>query len=270
MALTQIVVLAILQGIALVLPVGTASHVALLNALTGWEPPTPQFNLANHFGVLAATLIYFGGDLWEMATGVARAANGKRNAEARLAFQLIAASILAIGVGLALTIYVLDDQWRSLKITAWATLGFGFLLFVIDQTSMTVKRVEHSSIGDAIFVALSQVLSLVPGVSRVGITMTFARFLGYERIEAARFSYLLSIPALLALISGNAYRLFKAQELTFTRLDIVGAVIAFVVSLMTLASLMGFLKRRSFTPILIYRLIIGGIVALLAYDVIAF
>ena len=270
MSLTQIVVLAIFHGVSLVLPVGAASHMHILQALTAWPNPSPQLLLALNFGGFVATLAYFGGDAWDMGVGVVRAAKGKRNPEARLAVQFFVASVLALGIGFAFDRYVLTEAWNSLKIVAWCTLGFGLLLFALDQTSMTVKRVEHAGMGDTIFVAIGQVVSLVPGVSRTGIAMTFARFLGYERIEAAKFSYLLSLPVLFALIGRGVYDLIDVHALTFGRLEIVASVIAFFTTLPMLAIMMGFLQRRTFTVIVIYRLLVGGLLAMLAYDVIAF
>ena len=270
MSLTQVVVLAILHGVALVLPVGFSSHMHILQAITDWPPHSPQLRVALNFGTFVALLAYFGGDVWDMVVGVYRAAKGKRNPEARLAMQFVVASILVLGIGFALSHYVITDDWKTFKITAWCTLGFGVLLFAADHMSMTVKRVEHAGFGDTLLVALAQVLSLVPGVSRTGIALTFARFLGYERIEAAKFTYLLSLPVLMGLMGRGIYKLATAHELAFDRLDIIACVIAFFTSLMMLAIIMGFVRRRTFTAFVVYRLIVGAILAMLAYDVIAF
>ena len=252
------------------LPVGFAGHLHILQAITDWPPPSPQLRVALNFGTFVALLAYFGGDIWDMIVGVYRAAKGKRNPEARLAIQFIVASILVLGVGFALSHYVITEEWKTLKITAWCTLGFAVLLFAADHMSMTVKRVEHAGFGDTLLVALAQVLSLVPGVSRTGIALTFARFLGYERVEAAKFAYLLSLPVLMGLIGRGIYHLVVAHELSFERLDIIACVIAFFASLLMLSIIMGFVRRRTFTAFVIYRLIVGGILAMLAYDVIAF
>jgi len=269
-SLTQIVVLAIVHGVSLVLPIGTASHMAILSAITDWPSPSPQLVLAMHFGAFTATLAYFGGDVWDMAVGLVRATKGKRNPEARLAIQFVVASIVTLGLAFALQHYVLDDAWKSLKITAWCTIGFGLLLWALDYMSMTVKRVEHAGFGDTLVVALSQVLSLVPGVGRTGISITFVRFLGYERQEAAKFSYLLSLPLLFAIVALAVYELIEAKAFVFERLDIIAAVIAFFSSLIVLAFVMNFLRRRTFMAFMIYRLIVGAVLALLAYDIIAF
>ena len=270
MSLTQIVVVAIVHGLALILPVGFAAHQHILQAIIDWPPPSPQMRVALNFGTFVAVLAYFGGDLWDMAVGVYRAAKGKRNPEARLAIQFIVASVLTLGIGFALSHYVITEEWKTLKITAWCTLGFGVLLFALDHMSMTVKRVEHAGMGDTLFVAIGQVLSLVPGVSRTGIALTFARFLGYERVEAAKFAYLLALPVLLGFLGRDIYHLIVANEFSFTRVEIISCVIAFFASLLMLAIIMGFVRRRTFTAFIVYRLIVGGILAMLAYDVIAF
>lgn len=269
MSLTQIVVVAIVHGLALILPVGFASHLHILQAITDWPPPSPQMRVALNFGTFVAILAYFGGDIWDMVVGVYRAAKGKRNPEARLAIQFVVASIITLGVGFAISHYVITDEWKTLKVTTWCTLGFGLLLFALDHMSMTVKRVEHAGMGDTLFVAIGQVLSLVPGVSRVGIALTFARFLGYERVEAAKFAYLLSLPVLLGLMGRGIYHLVVAHELSFSRVEIIACVVAFFASLLMLAMIMGFVRRRTFTAFMVYRLIVGGILAMLAYDVIA-
>lgn len=252
------------------LPVGFASHLHILQAITDWPSPSPQLRVALNFGTFVAILAYFGGDIWDMTVGVYRAAKGKRNPEARLAIQFIVASVVTLGIGFALSHYVITEEWKTLKITAWCTLGFGLLLFALDHMSMTVKRVEHAGLGDTLFVAIGQVLSLVPGVSRVGIALTFARFLGYERIEAAKFAYLLSLPVLLGLMGRGIYHLVVANEFAFDRLDIIGCVLAFFASLLMISILMGVVRRRTFTAFIVYRIIVGGILAMLAYDVIAF
>ncbi len=141
---------------------------------------------------------------------------------------------------------------------AWATIGFALVLYVADRSGMTIRRTEHMSFIDALLIGLSQVLALIPGTSRSGITMSMARVLGFERGEAARFSMLLSIPAIAGaglllgldlVASGNARVGFDA---------LLAAGLSFLVALGAIALLIRWLERSGFTIFVIYRLILGG------------
>ena len=264
MALTQTIVLAVLQGISAVLPIGTAGHLSLVSALAGWPPPDPQFRLAIQLGVLLAVMAYFASDLWDMLAGVVRAVKGKPDPGARLALKLLVATVPAIGLGVVLQRYD-RPEFHSMTVVAWTTIIYGLLLLLFDRMSMTVKRVEHVTYLDAVLVGVCQVLALIPGTSRAGVTMTMARFLGYERAEAARLSLILSIPILLAAIGIGVFRVANDGTASITSANVVALAVSFIAALLAVASLMAYLRRSTFTPFVIYRILLGGVVMALAY-----
>jgi undecaprenyl-diphosphatase len=148
-------------------------------------------------------------------------------------------------------------------VIAWATLGFGILLWVIDRSGMTVRRIEHLGYGGALFIGFSQILALIPGTSRSGITMTAARLLGFERAEAARFSMLLAIPAIVAAGTLAGYDLYRTGDAQLTVDAFVAGGLALVTALVAIIAMMGWLRRASFLPFVLYRIALGG--ALLAW-----
>lgn len=264
MALTQIIVLAIVQGITEFLPISSSGHLILVPIVAGWPDQGLMLDVAVHVGTLGAVLIYFWQDIFAMVTGVLRLLKGRRDPGARLAGQVLVGTIPVLVGGYLFDLYV-GDALRSLEVIAWATLVFGLLLYVADFMSMTVKRIDHSSYLDVIVIGLAQVLALIPGTSRSGITMTAARFLGFERSEAARFSMLLSIPTIAASGLWLGLKLYKADDLEMTQGVLAAAGLSFVMAILSIAALMAWLNRSSFTPFVIYRVILGVVLLAFAY-----
>ena len=165
----------------------------------------------------------------------------------------------------ALLVTFAPDLFRSSLIVAWTMLVFGVLLWLADRIGMTVRRVEHMTYGSAFIIGAAQILALVPGTSRSGITMTAARFLGFERGEAARFSMLMSIPVIVAAGAVAAWDLAQSGEPIITGDAGLAAAIAFVTALFSIAILMLMLKRLSFTPFVVYRLFLGVVLLVFYY-----
>ncbi len=262
--LMQIIVLAIVQGLTEFLPVSSSGHLALLPMFTGWPDQGLPMDVAVHVGTMFAVCVYFWRDLWMMITGVLRAMRGKSDPGARLAFQIILATIPTLAAAWAFDKYV-GDGARKMVVIGWTTVIYSILLFIVDKSCMTLKRIDHASYGDAMLIGLAQILALVPGTSRSGITMTMARLLGYERAEAARFSMLLSVPTIMA---GGAWLILKlraAESTTMTQDALLGMAFSFVAGLFAIAFMMAWLKRSTFTPFVIYRLILGALVLATAY-----
>lgn len=262
MALTQIIVLAIVQGITEFLPISSSGHLILVPVVAGWPDQGLMLDVAVHVGTLGAVMIYFWQDLFAMIAGVLRLLKGRRDPGARLAGQVLVGTIPVLVGGYLFDQYV-GDAMRSIEVIGWATLGFGILLYVADYMSMTVKRIDHSSYLDVLVIGLAQVLALIPGTSRSGITMTAARFLGFERPEAARFSMLLSIPTIAASGLWLGLNMYEADDMALTQGVIAAAGLSFITAILSIAALMAWLQRSSFTPFVLYRIILG--VALLAF-----
>ncbi len=263
MALAQDIVLAILQGIAEILPISSTAHGALLESAVAWSMPTPIFHMAVRTGVLLGVTAYFWQDIWAMATGVARVLKGKRDADARLAGQILTATVTVLTLGFLITRYV-EFGPHSLAAIGWAMIVGAAVLFAFDHMSMTVKRVEHATFLDAALIGVMQVFVLVPGVGRVVLAMTMARVLGYERTSAARLSLLLGIPVLAALNVRDAFEL-GVQTIEVSNADILGGVLGMVSGLIAVTVLMAWLRRSSFKPFVFYRLAVGGVILAIAY-----
>lgn len=264
MALTQIIVLAIVQGITEFLPISSSGHLILVPIVAGWPDQGLMLDVAVHVGTLGAVMIYFWQDLMAMTLGVFRLLKGHRDPGARLAGQVIIATLPVLFAGYLFDQYV-GDGLRSIQVIGWTTLGFGILLYIADQLCMTVKRLDHSTYLDVIIIGVVQVLALIPGTSRSGITMTAARFLGYERSDAARFSMLLSIPTIAASGLWLGLTLHKVDDVQMTQGIIVAAGLSFVVAIFSIAALMAWLQRASFTPFVIYRVVLGLVLLAVAY-----
>lgn len=268
MALTQFIVHAIVQAVTEVFPISSGGHDALLSHFSIWPSPGEVFTLGLRFGLLLAVPVYFWRDVGDMVGGVMRAAKGKRDPGARLALQILLAAIPTLGLGFAYEMYV-AGSWETPIVLGWAVVGFAALMLLLDRMSMTLKRVEHTGYGDAIAVSVCYVLGLIPGVGGAAAAMTMARLLGYERAHAVRLALLLAIPVWAAMTARDAYMTFKIHGAVIATTDIAGAGTAFVAALVSIAILMSWLRRSTFTPFLVYRLLIGTVVLLLAYDVIA-
>lgn len=257
MPLLQLIVLAAVQGITEFLPVSSSGHLILVPVVTGWPDQSLTIDTAVHVGTLGAVLIYFWRDLFSMLGGLRRLLRGRPNQGARLFGLLVLATIPVVIVGGAISFFDADEALRSVQVIGWTTLGFGIVLFVADRFFMTVRRLDRMSAGGAITIGLAQVLALIPGTSRSGITMSAARVLGFERSDAARFSMLMSIPAIGAAGVLKGVELYRSGDAQMTGDAVVVAILSFGIALVAIAALMAWLRRANFTPFVIYRIGLG-------------
>lgn len=272
-SLLPIIILAVVQGITEFLPVSSSGHLVL--AWEGFEQaglPSPAANAnerlaldaAVHLGSLGAVILYFWRDVARVAGGAFKLLAGKMSPNGRLFLQIAVATIPLVIAGLLVKM-MMGSAWRSVEVVAWASIGFGVLLWMADRTGMTINKMEHTTWGQAIVIGLAQVLALIPGTSRSGITMTAARALGFERSDAARFSMLLAIPAILGASLLFGYDIYKQGNVTFQTDALIAAGLALVSALIAIAVMMAWLKRSTFTPFVIYRLLLGGLLLYLIY-----
>ena len=264
MTLAQIIVLAILQGVAEVFPISPGGPTVLVESALEWTQVPPMFAFSVQIGALLGIMAYFWRDLWEMATGITRALKGKRDVGAVLAGQIVVATTPTLVLGFLLLRYAEIDT-QSLAVIGWTIIAGAALLVAFDYLSMTVKRVEHATFWDTTLIGVMQIAVFIPGVGRTALAMTMARFLGYERAAAARLSMLLSIPVLIVLSARSAFELGSAQITQVANTDIFGGVIGFVAGLFAVAVLMAWLRRSSFMPFVVYRLVVGGVILAMAY-----
>ena len=274
MALLHVLVLAIVQGITEFLPVSSSGHLDLTwRVFDAYGLAVPEntteerliVNVAVHVGTLFAVCLYFHRDLGQMLVGVLRLVTGRGGPGARLAAYVVAGTLPLLAAGILLKPAITAHVSGNVTVIAWTTVGFAVLLYFADYFGMTVRRVEHLTLGNAIVIGAAQILALVPGTSRAGITMTAARMLGFERAEAARFSLLLAIPAILGAGTLAGLDLYASGNVRLGLDALVAAAFAFVAALAAIALMMRWLQHASFTPFVVYRLVLGGFLLWLIY-----
>lgn len=264
MPFQHLAILAIVQGITEFLPISSSGHLVLVPAVLGVPDQGLMLDVAVHVGTLGAVLLYLWRDVGAMAMGLGRLMRGRSDPGARLLGFLIIGTIPVVAAGFALN-HFYPQGIRSLLVIGWTTLGFGLLLMIADQVGMTLRRIEHLRYGDVILVGVAQVLALIPGTSRSGICMTAGRVLGMERTDAARFAMLLGIPAITGAGVLKGYELWQSGNMALTGDVIVAASMSFVAALFSVALMMAWLKRASFTPFALYRLLLGGFLLAIGY-----
>ena len=202
------------------------------------------------------------------SAGWAEAGGGRSGAAAaRSASIWWSPRVPVIGAGGA--IYLVGHAaLRDPAVVAWATIGFGVLLYGADRMGMTIRRIEHMTLGHALVIGLFQVLALIPGASRSGVTMTAARWLGYERPQAARFAMLMSIPVIAASGAVAGYEVWSQGDPIVTSAAMLAAGLSFGVAMLTIAALLALLRHVSFTPFVVYRLALGGAVLVWLHDLV--
>ncbi len=266
MALFHIFLVAVVQGITEFLPISSSGHLILLPRVAGFTDQGQAIDVAVHVGTLLAVMIYFWTDLKGAIIGLPRLMTGRADTPgARLALLLLVASIPVIVFGLVLKLTGLDAGMRSLTVIGWTTLIFGALLYWADQVGESKKTANDWNIKDAMVVGLWQAIALIPGTSRSGITITGARLLGYARTDAAKVSMLMSVPTIIAsgvLLSGEVA---MEANMALLRDGAIAAAFAFVAALLALSLMMRLLRSVSFTPYVIYRMILGVVLLAIAY-----
>ncbi len=265
MSFLSLIIFALIQGITEFLPISSTAHLQLIAKVMDMQA-TKMLEVAVHFGSVFAVIIYFWEDVSKLILATWRLMRGKRDSNTPLVKQIAIASLPIFAIGFLLDAFSFDLAWRnSLKIIGWATLLFGGLLYISDKIGLTIRRSEHLMWKDALFIGFFQCLAIIPGVSRSGITMTAGRFSGMERTEVARFSMLLSIPVILAAGLKTGLEVSLSGDLQMTISVVVAAILSFGVAFGVISFLMNWVSRSSFLPFVIYRIILGVIVLLVAY-----
>ena len=266
MALTHLLILALIQGVTEFLPISSSGHLILLPNLTGMEDQGQVIDVAVHVGTLFAVILYFWSDVKIVAQGTTRLVRGKIDTQGAFwALCLLVATVPVILFGLALKLTGWDDALRSITVIGWTMLIFGVVLYWADQTGPVVKKAAQWSLKDAAIMGLWQALALIPGTSRSGITITAGRQLGYDRESAARLAMLMSIPTIIASGALLSAEVANTANMAAARDGAIAAVFAFIAALAALALMFKLLKSVSFTPYVIYRVILGIVLLVIAY-----
>ena len=253
----HLVVLAIVQGITEFFPISSSAHLILTPKLMNWQDQGPLIDLAVHIGTLLAVMLFFRAEMGRLFRGAWDAVRLQYTPDARLLALLSVSTVPVIAAGPFIYFLGGSEMMRSVELIGWTTLMFGVLLYVADRYGKHLHRLEHVNFPNAILMGLAQAVALIPGVSRSGVTMTSARFLGMERAEAARFSFLMSIPVTMAAGGLGAVEIYNTGQ-TELQLDaVIAGAVAFLTALFAIAVLMRWLASSSFTPFVVYRLFLG-------------
>lgn len=261
----QTVLLALLQGLTEFLPISSSAHLILLPRLLGWSDQGLAFDVAVHVGTLLAVVLYFRHDVQRLlAAWLQSCVDRRMSADARLAWLVLLGTVPVAVAGLVLH-DVIETYLRSPMVIALATIGFGILLGLADWRGRQSRSEVTLTLSDVIWIGLAQVLALVPGTSRSGITMTAGLVLGLTRSAAARFSFLLSIPVILMAGGYESLKLVQQLEPVAWGSILLGTAIAAVSAYLCIHFFMRLIERVGMFPFVVYRLLLGAFLLVLFY-----
>ena len=249
----EILILSAIQGFSEFLPISSAAHLILIGKYYAFANQSLLIDICLHLGSLIAIVVYFRNELFDFIKNK------------NFLIKILIGTIPIIPVGYILHQTGLIDQLRSLKVIGWMSLIFGILLYISDRTKNKKKIETEFSSKSALFIGLFQVLALIPGVSRSGITITSGRLLGFSRFDSAKISFFLSIPTLFAASVLGVINIYKegSQELNF--LAIIAVLFSFAFSYLTIAIFLNFIKKFSLKIFVIYRIIISILILTIVY-----
>ena len=247
----EIFILSLIQGIAEFLPVSSSSHLIIASEYLELEKSL-SIDVSLHLGSFFAVLVYFYKDIINFYK------------DKILFFKIIISSIPVMLVGIILIETNLIEKIRNIEIIAWTTLIFGVLLFVSDRFKIKKTIEKDFSFKSAIFIGSLQILALIPGVSRSGIAITAARFLGFERVDSAKISFLISIPILGAVSIFGLNNILFSEDQDFAKLNIFAIISAFFFSFITIKFFLKYLNKFNLNIFVYYRIILGIILLALA------
>mgnify|MGYP001232049692 FL=1 len=243
----EILILSLIQGITEFLPISSSSHLILVSEYLNFKEQGLSVDVSLHIGSFIAVLTYFHKEILEFINN------------RKLFLKIFISSIPVMLVGFILVETNLINKIRNLQVISWTTIIFGVLLYISDKCSLEKKIDKSFTYKSAIFIGLFQVLSLIPGVSRSGIAITAARILKFKRYDAAKVSFLLSIPILGAVSLYGFKNLFIETNLNFTYFNLISAFLSFVFSYITIKYFLIFIKKFSLNIFIIYRILLGVI-----------
>jgi undecaprenyl-diphosphatase len=263
MELSHILILALIQALSEFLPISSSGHLGLAGFLFGWTYQGISFDLALHFGTLIAVLTYYRRDLLRIAAAMlTRDRSEQGRLQHRLGLGLVLSTLPAIAVGAAMG----EDTAAALRVPSLIAvnlIAFGILLGLADRAGERSRGILTLSLREALMIGAAQALALIPGTSRSGVTMTAALFLGLDRHEAARYSFLMGVPITAAACAHGALQLLRSEETLVWSDFAIGAAVAAIAGIACIHFLLHFLRRLGLMPFVWYRIALGlGVLAL--------
>ena len=249
----EVFILSLIQGIAEFLPISSSSHLILISNFLKFENQSLSIDVSLHIGSFLAVIIYFRSDI-------------KKFLKNKIIFyKILLSSLPVMIVGFFLVEFDLVSKLRNIEIIAWTTLIFGFLLYISDKFETEKNINDNFNYKSIFFIGIMQILSLVPGVSRSGIAITAARLLSFKRTEAAKISFLISIPILGAVSIFGLKNLIFSENIEFTKLNLLSIVISFIFSFLTIKYFLRYIEKFSLDIFVYYRVLLGLLLIVLAY-----
>ena len=251
--MVEIFILSVVQGITEFLPISSSSHLILISKYLNFENQNLSVDISLHIGSFLAVIIYFSKDILDFIKNKV------------LFLKIIISSLPVMVMGFLLIKNDLINALRSIEVIGWATLIFGIILYISDRFKIENKIEKNFSFKSAIFIGILQVLSLIPGVSRSGISITAARLLRFDRFDSVKISFFLSIPTLGAVSSYGLYEILSSENINFSLLNLISVFFSFIFSYLTIKYFLNFVKSFNLNVFIFYRVSLGIVILIFAY-----
>ena len=249
----EIFILSLIQGIAEFLPVSSSSHLILISNYLEFDNQSLSIDVSLHIGSFIAVIIYFNNEI-------------KNFFKNKIIFyKILLSSLPVMVVGFFLVELDVINKIRNIETIAWTTLVFGILLYISDKFKVEKNLNDDFDYKSVLLIGFMQILSLVPGVSRSGIAITAARLLNFKRTEAAKISFLISIPVLGAVSIFGLKNIFFSESVEFTKLNLLSVIISFVFSFLTIKYFLRYIEKFNLNIFVYYRVFLGLVLIVLAY-----
>jgi undecaprenyl-diphosphatase len=256
----QVIILAIVQGLTEFLPISSSGHLVLVPVFFGWTDQGLAFDVAVHFGSLIAVILFFRKDILGLLHGGVQVLGGNvATIEARMALGIALGTIPAALAGLMFVDWI-EANLRSPAVIVFTLSGYAILMVLADRLGRRNRNIAGIRIKDAVLIGVAQALALVPGTSRSGITITAAMALGFERQDAARFSFLLAVPVILLASVYSLIGLLRADVAVPWGQLAIGVVVSAIVAYLSIEFFMRFVSRIGLLPFAIYRMILAAVI----------
>ncbi len=247
----EIIILSLIQGVTEFLPVSSSSHLIIFSEFSKFSNKSLSIDVSLHIGSFLAVIIFFRKDIINFIDNK------------KLFFKIFVASIPVMICGFFLVQMNLIDNLRNIKVIGWTTLLFGILLYFSDKFKLEKSIENNFNYKTALFIGLFQIFSLIPGVSRSGITITAARILNFKRFDSARISFLMSIPTLGAVSIFGLNNIIQSDDLNFSIINLLAIFLSFAFSFITIKYFLKFVKNFSLKIFVIYRILLGTLILFL-------
>jgi len=241
----EILILSLIQGVSEFLPVSSAAHLILVSKYYAFKNQNLLIDISLHLGSLIAIIVYFRNDLFHFVKNK------------NFLIKILIGTIPIIPIGFIIYQTGIVNHLRNLEMIGWMSLLFGILLYISDQSQAKKKIEKEFTIKSALFIGMFQILALIPGVSRAGITISAGRILGFNRFDSAKVSFFMSIPTLAAASILGIYNIYVEGSAELNFLAIIAVIFSFIFSYITIALFLKFIKQFSLNIFIIYRIILS-------------